>query len=96
MKVRFRALLLFSGFKFLPILKYQVVKMRSKKSERRNLVCALFSWFPLSPLVKMKADHNFHITGKMIDDLVGSNPDVVIGEKMPLFAYVYIGMGFCE
>ena len=44
----------------------------------------------------MKADHHFHVTGKMIDDLVGSNPDVVIGEKMPLFAYVYIGMGFCE
>ena len=44
----------------------------------------------------MIAGHNFYITGKMIDDLVGSNPDVVIGEKMPLFAYVYIGMGFCE
>jgi hypothetical protein len=32
----------------------------------------------------------------MIDDLVDANQDQVIGEKMSLFAYIYVGMGFCE
>ena len=35
-------------------------------------------------------------SGLMIDDLVDTDGDAKIGEKMPLFAYIYIGMGFCE
>ncbi|KAL5266828.1 hypothetical protein ACHWQZ_G004016 [Mnemiopsis leidyi] len=34
------------------------------------------------------------IFGLMIDDLVDTDGDAKIGEKMPLFAYIYIGMGF--